>query len=245
MGLIHSPRTVTDGLVLCFDPANPRCYTGAGFTCFDLSGFGSVGLLGQGVAFSSGVAGNFILGATSSPISTGFITTLSTTFTISIWFTTQPQTNGLPSLLSKNSINATATTDAPIAIYSSGTGRNVSLSLRNGFSFAANYPVGGLDLTATNIFTPGVWANVVIKYDQVNAEIWGNGNYFTGIAWTGTLSNNTNRTYTLGRSPFEINNPANISQYAGNIGVFQMYNRSLSTSEIQQNFNALRVRYGI
>jgi len=245
MGLIHSPRVVTDGLVLCYDPANFKSYTGTGRTCLDISGFSNTGLLGQGVAFSSGVAGNFILGATSSPISTGFITTLSTSFTISLWFTTNPQINSLPMLFSKNSANATATTDAPIAISMAGSGRSLTVGLRNGSSFAANYPVGGVDLTATNIFSASVWSNVVVRYDQINLEVWGNGNYFTGIAWTGTLSNNPNRVYTIGRAPFEINNPADTTQYAGNIGVFQMYNRSLSTSEIQQNFNALRTRYGI
>lgn len=247
MGLIHSPRTVTDGLVLCYDPANPRCYTGVGFTCLDISGFGGRGLLGQGVAFSSSVAGNFILGATTSQISTGFVTTLSTTFTISMWFTTVPQVNTPKEakLLSKNSQNATSTVDAPINISLSDTGRSVTVGLRNGASFAANYPTGGVDLVVGNMFPANTWANLVVKYDQVNLEMWGNGSYVSGIAWTGTLTNNTNRGYTLGRVAFETNVPADYTQYSGNLGVFQMYNRSLSTSEIQQNFNALRVRYGI
>ena len=35
------------------------------------------------------------------------------------------------------------------------------------------------------------------------------------------------------------------SGYYGSIGSFRMYNRALSASEIQQNFNSLRGRYGI
>ena len=37
MGLSHSPRIVTDGLVLCVDAANKRSYPGAGTTWTDLS----------------------------------------------------------------------------------------------------------------------------------------------------------------------------------------------------------------
>ena len=38
MGLGHSPRIVTDGLVLCLDAANKRSYGGSGTTWTDLEG---------------------------------------------------------------------------------------------------------------------------------------------------------------------------------------------------------------
>ena len=38
MGLGHSPRIVTDGLVLCVDAANARSYPGTGTTWTDLKG---------------------------------------------------------------------------------------------------------------------------------------------------------------------------------------------------------------
>lgn len=38
MGLFHSPKIVTDGLVLCLDAANPKSYPGTGTTWNDLSG---------------------------------------------------------------------------------------------------------------------------------------------------------------------------------------------------------------
>jgi hypothetical protein len=45
MSLIHSPRIVTDGLVLCLDAGNPKSYTGSGTTWTDLSGNGNNGTL--------------------------------------------------------------------------------------------------------------------------------------------------------------------------------------------------------
>lgn len=38
MGVAYNPKIVTDGLVLCLDAANPKSYPGSGNTWFDLSG---------------------------------------------------------------------------------------------------------------------------------------------------------------------------------------------------------------
>lgn len=38
MALSHSPKIVTDGLVLCLDAGNPKSYPGSGSTWYDLSG---------------------------------------------------------------------------------------------------------------------------------------------------------------------------------------------------------------
>ena len=38
MALFHSPRIVTDNLVLCLDAGNPKSYPGSGATWYDLSG---------------------------------------------------------------------------------------------------------------------------------------------------------------------------------------------------------------
>ena len=38
MGLFHSPKIVTDGLVLGLDAANPKSYPGSGTTWNDISG---------------------------------------------------------------------------------------------------------------------------------------------------------------------------------------------------------------
>jgi hypothetical protein len=38
MGLAHSPRIVTDGLVVALDAGNTKSYPGSGSTLYDLSG---------------------------------------------------------------------------------------------------------------------------------------------------------------------------------------------------------------
>ena len=40
MALAHSPKIITDGLVLCLDAGNPKSYPGSGSTWYDVSGNG-------------------------------------------------------------------------------------------------------------------------------------------------------------------------------------------------------------
>lgn len=58
MGLNHSPKIVTNGLVLCLDAANPKSYPGSGTTWFNLCG---------------SVNGTFVNGPTFSNVNGGVI----------------------------------------------------------------------------------------------------------------------------------------------------------------------------
>ena len=66
MGLSHSPRIVTDGLVLCLDAANKRSYPGAGTTWTDLTANKNNGTLTNmdGSNFSNDGAGSLIFDGT-------------------------------------------------------------------------------------------------------------------------------------------------------------------------------------
>ena len=59
MGLAHSPRIVTDGLVLCVDAASKRSYPGTGTTWTDLKG-GNNGTLINGPTFDSDNGGSIV-----------------------------------------------------------------------------------------------------------------------------------------------------------------------------------------
>ena len=64
MGLSHSPRIVTDGLVFCVDAANKRSYPGAGTAWTDLTANKNNGTLQNGIAFSTDKAGIFTFDGT-------------------------------------------------------------------------------------------------------------------------------------------------------------------------------------
>ena len=107
----------------------------------------------------------------------------------------------------------------------------VTLQINNGNSIT----------TTSNSVPYSVWTNIT-------ATVTGSGNsviYINGISnVSATLSLPNTITNTL---PLTLGNRANATDrgFSGNISVATIYNRALSASEVQQNFNALRGRYGL
>jgi hypothetical protein len=86
MGIAYNPRTITDGLVLCLDAANPKSYPGSGTIWTDLSGNGNNGTLVNGVGYNSGNLGSLVFDGVDDVInlsSSSSIQNLTTNFTIS------------------------------------------------------------------------------------------------------------------------------------------------------------------
>jgi len=86
------------------------------------------------------------------------------------------------------------------------------------------------------------YLHIIVRYESGNITIWYNG---VSQSLTGTTSGyNINGTsYTelfLGRYVSSSG-----YRWAGAYPIFRLYNRALTASEIQQNFNAVRGRYGI
>jgi hypothetical protein len=69
MAFFHSPRIVTDGLVLALDAANSLSYPGSGTTWTDLSGKGNNGTLVNGPTFSPTNGGSIVFDGTNDYIS--------------------------------------------------------------------------------------------------------------------------------------------------------------------------------
>jgi hypothetical protein len=116
----------------------------------------------------------------------------------------------------------------------------------NSLYFSNN--IGGFQRTiqtATNLsYNTWYYATFTTSYDGANTtmKIYTNGVETATGTWSGTQGN-----YDL---PFMIgdgNNYYNSTWYpfVGRISNVKIYNRTLSTSEIQQNFNANRSRFGI
>ena len=69
MALSHSPRIVTNGLVLALDAANIKSYPGSGTTWTDLSGIGNNGTLTNGPTYSSANGGSLVFNGTDNYVS--------------------------------------------------------------------------------------------------------------------------------------------------------------------------------
>ena len=230
MALAHSPRIVTDGLVLCLDAGNTKSYPGSGTTWTDLSGNSNNGTLVNGVTYNNTNGGTLTLDGTDHYVIVGTNGTTPPEITISMWIK-------FPTLeASYFYVNTNANSNPELR-----------LSTNSGFFRYVLYDAGAYFSNQNgNIpITTDTWYNLVLvirnsylkSYVNLEEDI-----SKTGFTYDGTSTQNATH-HTLG------------TQYVGGYGYqgynnciysnLMVYNKNLSLEEIQQNFNALRGRYGI
>jgi hypothetical protein len=210
-----------NGLVLCLDAANIKSYSGTGTTWTDLSGIGNTGTLVNTPTYSSANGGSLSFNGSSQYVNCGNAANLQITVgTISAWFNANNGNSGYNGIIAKQNAWALFVADNILNTFDWGNGAERSTGITVGNS-TWNYAA----MTFTE--TVGTPSN--------NAIIYLNGNPV--LTTTVRHSNHTVQVQ-IGE--------ANFSQiFGGNIAQASVYNRALSTAEIQQNFNALRGRYGI
>jgi hypothetical protein len=221
MGISYNPRTVTDGLVLALDAGNRKSYPGSGTTWTDLSGRGNTGALVNTPTYSSTNGGSLVFNGSSQYVNCGNATNLQITVgTISAWFNANNGNSGYNGIIAKQSAWALFVADNILNTYDWGnaTGRSTGITVGNStWNYAA--------MTFTE--TVGTPSNNAIIYLNRNPVLT-------------TTVRHSNHTVQV-----QIGE-ANASQnFGGNIAQASIYNRVLSAAEIQQNFNALRGRFGI
>lgn len=230
MGLFHSPKIVTDGLVLCLDAANVKSYPGSGTTWYDLSGNGYNGEFTNGAYVENG---SVILDGVNDYIDFGQLLVLANSGepnSIEFWF----QTN-------KSTTDTTASGIQNFTGHSSITDDLHFLSIRNKVIAIWNKTSGevgsGWYSGNTEILTTKTYHMVItfdgtglykLYVDSVLDSNWGNfGTADTRCAFS------------------RIGNLGSDRDFSGKIHSFKVYTRALSQLEVSQNFNALRGRYGI
>jgi hypothetical protein len=229
MALSHSPSLVTSGLTLCLDAANPKSYPGTGTTWTDLSGNGNNGTLVNGVGYNSGNLGSLSFDGVNDYVDCGNTTSLSaiggtTNITVSGWaYYTAYGGGGQPySVITVKGNPWTWLLENP----------------SNTFRFRITAGGSDVNVADTSTHLLNTWYNVVGTYDGSNMRIYVNGVLKNTVAQTGTLATNA---VTAKIGTFQGTN----YNLTGRISNVSIYNRALTASEIQQNFNALRGRFSI
>ena len=225
MGVSAGPDVIENGLVLALDASDINSYPGSGTTWYDLSGNGNNGTLTNGPTYSSDDGGYFSFDGSNDYVNCGNSTTLdmSTEVTLIHW-------------LKWN-----------VSTWSPFIGKGTSPT-------ACNYRVWlgsdkGFDVELTN-------DNYKPLFTLTSTELPSNSWCCLGMRFKsdGTLSGFFNgiKKNTVTKSIGSTNSgnlligvDAGTSHGGGGISCVQLYNRALSDSEIQQNFNALRGRFGI
>ncbi len=232
MALAHSPRIVTDGLVLCLDAGNTKSYPGSGTTWTDLSGQGNTGTLTNGPTYNSTNGGSLVFDGTNDIVSLGNPSSLNFgTGNFTLIFSTYRTSYG----------------------FQGGSYVTKGDALSPGFEFRDLhfYIKGGTStLIAKTPFVAGenVWQHHSLVFDRSSSpyvKYYRDGSFYASSTYNDSTDINssidTTRNLEIGRSQ-----GGNINRYfGGKIPFVNMYNRALTAPEIQQNFNALRGRYGI
>ena len=225
MGLTHSPKIVTNGLVLALDAANNKSYSGSGTTWYDLSGNDNTGTLTNGPTFNSTNGGSIVLDGTNDYINTSNSSSLQINQgTISAYIKTTDVSGNYHGILVKQSNYGMFVYGGSLAAYDWGNS-----SLRNSGVSISNGQWKHVTMTfTTNTGTPS------------NNAIF----YINGISvYTFTIMfslDTANLVLGMGGTP------ASPTQYfIGNIALAQVYNRPLSATEVLQNYNATKSRFGI
>jgi hypothetical protein len=226
MGLSHSPSIITQNLVLCLDAANPKSYPGSGTTWTDLSGNGNNGTLVNGVGYSGDNLGSLVFDGSNDYVSFSFVNPFAET--IIVW--------ARSSTINWNQFGW---------ISSSRRQNGHIIHPRSGQRLV-NYLISDSSASATNIGT--------VTPDDITIphmySITTNGSnshkcYFDGIEVASSSSSIT-RTASPTAQIWYLGKDDYGGRYGnGNIYNCLRYNRALTESEIQQNYNALKGRFSI
>ncbi len=220
MSLSHSPLIVRDGLVLCLDAANPRSYPKSGTTWSDLKGSNNGTLTNMDASnFSAGNGGSLVFDGSNEYVPTNFLPPVGTNpRTVSIWYKSDVTQN-------KNLL---------------GWGSNSSMALwdvllHNGKVGVHLYQSGN---EAGVTYTNNIWQNIVFTYTHPTIKSYMDGVYRTSFTGNGI---NTGSAFNLNIAKGNYN----YFYFDGSISNVSIYNRALTASEVLQNYNATRGRYGI
>jgi len=232
MAVGYNPSIVTDGLVLALDAANPKSYPGSGTTWSDLSGNGNNGTLTNGVGYSSANKGSLVFDGVDDRILDTSTTNLplgNSNRTISIWYYSTTASYNLVQIGTGGSGTGTQAYIVSVAIFGANT-----FIYTDGINSPNNLIISGDQIPQLN-----VWNNFVFGNSGQNFFYYLNSELKLSGTWPITL-NTVGQQYSIG-----IRLDVAPSPFNGNIAQTSIYNRALTAAEIQQNFNALKGRYGI
>jgi len=226
MAFNYSPKIVTNGLVLCLDASNVKSYVSGSTSWNDLTSNQNIGVLTNGPTFNSSNGGSIVFDGSNDYVKlpNSSIFQLSN-FTFNAWVKT--------SLTNTNQFIIDCSSN-----FSAGYGYSLRITSGNKirfWSYDATYYLDSITTVSTN-----TWYNITSTYDNTSGvqKI-----YINGIL---DLSNTAAGFAISTISYLQIGSAQIFGMYlGGNISYIQFYNRALSSTEILQNYNATKTRFGL
>ena len=223
----HNKPIVTDGLVFCIDPANKVSYPGSGTTVTDLIN-NITGTLQSSGMFETNDAGVFNFDGATNNINCGTnsILNIINSLSISVWFKTS----------SAGSNKAIVNRDPGYSnrVWQIGINNlnQIYIQVRGADTAQA---------TSTTTYADGNWHNASAVYDpSTSVKLYIDGD----LVHTNTVDVPASLNDIAG-TPLYVGAYSNFNpeKFNGDISNILVYNKTLSASEVFQNYNALKNRF--
>ena len=216
---------VTRGLIMSLDAGFTPSYPLSGTSWTDMSFSGNSGTLVNGPTYNSSNGGTIVFDGTNDYVNgTAISSQLTTDITVEAW------------------IYITSGPSDWVRII--GTGANPSGNRTFGLWYDINrrllwqrYGANNVGIQPTNVLSYNTWYYVAATTIGSSQAIYLNGSSIGTSTVTGPWPESSETT--------TIGSAVGIHAYlTGNIGITRIYNRGLSSTEILQNYNAQKSRYG-
>jgi hypothetical protein len=231
MAQVYGPRIVQDGLVLCLDAADSKSYPGSGNTWYDLSGNGNNGT-NSNITYVNDVQGAFSFNDSSSvsiiPNSSSLNPT--TGLTIEAWV--KFDGNNGDFIFEKGNVNT------QYSLFSHGGGLN-DLRFRTYHVGYGSYSDLSVNKTTVGIST-GNWCHCVASFDGSLKKIFVNGALKGQSGMTANLV-----TRTTGAAVGRFGGTTTGYYFGGDIAKVAIYSIGLNDSQVLNNYNATKGRFGL
>jgi hypothetical protein len=228
---------VKNGIIMYLDVANPNSYVSGSTSWNDLSRGGNTGTLINGPTFNSGNGGSVVFDGVDDYVKGNSIfSALNGTnkLSLSMWI-------NVTDLLSNRILfhipkNLTAS-NSQVLIFLRTTGV-LDISVNS---------TGTYCRSITGSVTSNIWTNININFDLSQASSANRIRPYVNGVDVFSVANNPPTSFPVSTGEYWLGEEANgyLAPFKGNISNLILYNRVLTTSEIQQNFNATRYRFGV
>ena len=233
-----SQSLVTAGLTYHLDIGVPASYSGSGSTVNDLAGLGASTLYNTPTYTGDYLTFN---GSTQYLQTTNLISKFTSpsnlNLTLEIWVYAASDNGVIIDELGQTAIS-------PAAGW-----RDSNMEIVSGSAKMALWNGATTNITTAGTFSRSQWQHCVLTYDGTTLRTYINGiagatsTFARHVPWIDGGAGSTNLYYGLFNG--DTTNQGDGSYLAGNLGQFRVYTRALSASEVVQNYQASKPRYGL
>lgn len=221
MAFRYSPRIINENSIVIIDPYNPKCYGGSGSSSiFNLTDKSIEGTVEPGTIYDS--QGWYFDGVDDDVyITDSRIGDLTTNYTVNFWIKVDGHVH---------------TNSYFLSVGSNTSGDAIAFTMVSATLLVCygNYP----STNSSTLLTIDKWHNICVTYDGSTVRYYKDGYQFNTSNLTDSISPATSNLW-LG----SLNGRANL-RGPGYVSTVHVYNQPLTASEISQNYNTLKGRFG-